>query len=267
MDGDGTIEGWLWDFGDGSTSDVRNPAHTYQAPGAYSVRLTVRDNEGASDDVTHQVSVAAQPPANTQTVIISDQPDPSETGEIVSIQFTVSSASGTPSGTVIVRASDTEECTGELVAGSGSCDLILTAAGELTLAATYLGADAFASSSDTESHQVVEPQPTATTLQVTSDAPDPSEVGQDVTVTFTVTAEEGTPGGEVAVTSSNEADEPCTGTLADGEGSCTLTFNQEGHHTITAQYGGNVNHASSEDTEEHEVVSPQATRLSSSAPE
>lgn len=32
---------WLWDFGDGSSSTEQNPVHTYDAPGAYDVTLTI----------------------------------------------------------------------------------------------------------------------------------------------------------------------------------------------------------------------------------
>ncbi len=32
---------WLWDFGDGTTSNVQNPYHVYNAPGAYNVCLTI----------------------------------------------------------------------------------------------------------------------------------------------------------------------------------------------------------------------------------
>lgn len=39
--------GWFWDFGDGSTSDVQNPIHTYGANGVYLVCLTASNDEGA----------------------------------------------------------------------------------------------------------------------------------------------------------------------------------------------------------------------------
>lgn len=32
---------WLWDFGDGTTSTLKNPLHTYSVPGTYVVNLTV----------------------------------------------------------------------------------------------------------------------------------------------------------------------------------------------------------------------------------
>lgn len=40
---------WQWDFGDGNTSTLQNPQHTYQNPGMYSVRLTVFNTDGCPD--------------------------------------------------------------------------------------------------------------------------------------------------------------------------------------------------------------------------
>lgn len=34
---------WSWDFGDGNTSSLPDPVHTYAAPGTYTVQLTVRN--------------------------------------------------------------------------------------------------------------------------------------------------------------------------------------------------------------------------------
>jgi len=62
-DPDGSITSYMWDFGDGSTSTVANPSHTYGANGTYTVTLTVTDNKGASDTTTATVTVAA--PATT----------------------------------------------------------------------------------------------------------------------------------------------------------------------------------------------------------
>ncbi len=39
--------GWLWDFGDGNTSTLRNPSHTYLTPGVYDVSLQVTSADGA----------------------------------------------------------------------------------------------------------------------------------------------------------------------------------------------------------------------------
>ncbi len=37
----GSVASWAWDFGDGGTSTLENPAHAYSAPGLYTVSLTV----------------------------------------------------------------------------------------------------------------------------------------------------------------------------------------------------------------------------------
>lgn len=48
---------WQWDFGDGTGSSAKNPAHTYQYPGLYSVTLTVTNGYG-SDSYTASSCVA-----------------------------------------------------------------------------------------------------------------------------------------------------------------------------------------------------------------
>jgi serine protease len=55
-DSDGSITAWSWNFGDGTTSAVRNPSHTYAAAGVYSVSLTVTDDDGATHTVTRTVN-------------------------------------------------------------------------------------------------------------------------------------------------------------------------------------------------------------------
>jgi PKD repeat protein len=42
---------YLWQFGDGSTSDIRNPSHTYTRPGFYLARLRVSNSAGSDTAV------------------------------------------------------------------------------------------------------------------------------------------------------------------------------------------------------------------------
>lgn len=37
---------WLWDFGDGETSGLRDPSHTYNAAGSFTVKLTAANTDG-----------------------------------------------------------------------------------------------------------------------------------------------------------------------------------------------------------------------------
>ncbi|MHC4233895.1 MAG: PKD domain-containing protein [Planctomycetota bacterium] len=64
-DADGTIAGWSWDFGDGATSTLQNPSHTYAAAGDYTVTLTVTDNDGATGTATQTASVSTSSQAPT----------------------------------------------------------------------------------------------------------------------------------------------------------------------------------------------------------
>lgn len=56
-DPDGAIVDFAWDFGDGSTSSGMIASHIYTTPGSYQVRLTVKDNNGASNTQNKQVLV------------------------------------------------------------------------------------------------------------------------------------------------------------------------------------------------------------------
>ncbi len=67
-DPDGTITGYSWDFGDGTTGSGAKPSHTYSHAGEYTVTLTVTDDEGETGEVAHQVSVADAPPLASFTV-------------------------------------------------------------------------------------------------------------------------------------------------------------------------------------------------------
>jgi hypothetical protein len=60
-DPDGTIAGYLWSFGDGHSATGAAPAHTYNAPGTYTVTLTVIDNGGELATASQAVTVKPKP--------------------------------------------------------------------------------------------------------------------------------------------------------------------------------------------------------------
>jgi PKD repeat protein len=46
------VNSWLWNFGDGTTSTLENPSHTYSTAGYYNVTLTTTNLNGCSNSVT-----------------------------------------------------------------------------------------------------------------------------------------------------------------------------------------------------------------------
>ncbi|WP_421978893.1 Ig-like domain-containing protein [Roseivirga seohaensis] len=52
ISGANTIVGWVWDFGDGSTSTNQNPSHVYDKPGNYTVKLKITDSGGCTHEKT-----------------------------------------------------------------------------------------------------------------------------------------------------------------------------------------------------------------------
>lgn len=58
-DSDGSVVGYAWDFGDGTGGSGAEVSHQYGSAGAYTVRLTVTDNGGATGTATTTVTVAA----------------------------------------------------------------------------------------------------------------------------------------------------------------------------------------------------------------
>ncbi len=88
-DPDGTISAYSWTFGDGGTSTAQNPSHTYGAGGTATVTLIVTDNQGATNTVSHTVTVTAP---NTAPVVNAG---PNQT-VVVGLLYTLSASFSDP---------------------------------------------------------------------------------------------------------------------------------------------------------------------------
>jgi PKD repeat protein len=53
-----SITQWLWEFGDGTTSTLQNPVHTYLTEGSFTVRLTIRDDGGLQIRKSRRVEIS-----------------------------------------------------------------------------------------------------------------------------------------------------------------------------------------------------------------
>jgi len=56
-DFDGTIDGYLWNFMDGSSTTEANPVHEFTVPGTYPVTLTVTDDQGMQASSSINITV------------------------------------------------------------------------------------------------------------------------------------------------------------------------------------------------------------------
>ena len=61
---DGTISGYLWDFGDGQTSTEESPSHFYDEHGTFDVTLITYSANGCTDTITYDVLIGEVPFAN-----------------------------------------------------------------------------------------------------------------------------------------------------------------------------------------------------------
>lgn len=55
---------WTWDFGDGNTSTLQNPTHTYSGPGNYNVMLITESDLGCSDTTFMPITITSDPIAD-----------------------------------------------------------------------------------------------------------------------------------------------------------------------------------------------------------
>jgi hypothetical protein len=123
---------------------------------------------------------------------------------------------------------------------AGGCSLSLTTVGSRTLVAGYEGdANFTAASSAGVSHAVNQ---LASTTVITAHTPEPTVVGQGISVDVTVSGSGTAPGGTVTVTDQTDN---CVANLINGSGSCVLTATTSGNKTLTATYGGDANYLGS----------------------
>jgi hypothetical protein len=201
--------------------------------------------------------------ANTSTAVTSNA-NPSTFGQAVTFTAAVTSTGGTPTGSVTFSDSGNPLGSSALN-GSGQASFTTSslAGGAHVISATYGGDSNFSSSSSSNLGQNVNPAGTNTTL---SSNANPSILGQLVTFTATVTSGASTPTGIVTFKDGNTT-LGSSGLNGSGQATFSTSNLTTGVHSITANYVGTTNFASSVSAVLNQTVNQQAattTTLTSS---
>ncbi|MFE2188881.1 Ig-like domain repeat protein, partial [Streptomyces sp. NPDC059455] len=267
----GTATGTVtFDFGDGSTTvtvpltgDTATTSHAYAstAGSPYTIIATY----SGDDDFTGSTGLDIQTvtPASSSTTL-SSAPNPSVTGQPVTFTATVASGqpgAGTPPGTVTFDFGDgTQAVRAPLTGGTAIAVHAYpgTAGSPYTVTATYDGDVSFTGSTDTLT-QTVDPGATSTTV---FSSPDPSQVGQPVTVTANVAVVapgSGTTTGTVTF-DFGDGTPPVTAPSVAGVAAVTHAYpgTSGSPYTISATYGDDGDFAPSTGTDVH-TVHPSST--------
>jgi hypothetical protein len=226
--------------------DTATLAGTPTAVGSFPFTITAQN--GIDSPATQPFTLTVSP-ANQTITVTTAPPLTANYGTSFGVAATASSglvvaitATGvcTVTGTTTTATSTgtVTSATIAMTSGTGSCTVYFNQAGNTNYNAAP---------------QVCPSQPTAaakigSTVNIVSNAPNPSAPGQGVVVSFTVTGN-GSPTGSVTVSASTG--ESCTGGLTPGApsaGSCSLTFFTVGSRTLTAYYSGDLNFSLSAST-------------------
>ncbi|WP_416986325.1 Ig-like domain repeat protein, partial [Streptomyces sp. T028] len=196
----------------------------------------------------------------TTTATVASSPDPSVVGESVTVTATVvadAPGAGSPTGTVVFDFGDGSGTTSATVSG-GVATAIHTytdvTGSPYTITAVYGGDANFVGSAGSDTQTVNQAMTTATVAS----SPDPSVVGEPVSVTASVAPVSpgaGTPTGTVTF-DFGDGSPAVTQTLVGGTVTTSHTYTDVtgSPYTITAVYGGDTNFVGDTATDSHVVT-------------
>jgi PKD repeat protein len=171
-DNDGTVSEWAWTFGDGGTSTDESPTHTYADNSTFQACLTVTDDDGATDDVCHDVVVSNVAPSLTSSFSSSID---CRTNASLSLSFTDVGVNDNPWSVDIDwgDGSAATEFDASAQGGQPSKTYLYTTPGTYTVTVTVTDKDG---GQDTDTHQVNVVQTYATALLAPFDGSSPSNL-------------------------------------------------------------------------------------------
>jgi hypothetical protein len=191
------------------------------------------------------------------TTVVTSSVNPAVFGQPVSFTATVTTASGAPTGVVTFRDGPALLGVSTLSAsGQATLTAVDLTTGPHAITAEYGGNPTFAPSSGGLAQTV---DKAATSLALESSL-NPSELGQPVTFTATVSATppgSGTPTGTVIFTVNGTPQSPVA--LAGAQATLTTALSPTGDHTITADYSGDADFEASTSPALVQAVTQAAT--------
>jgi hypothetical protein len=250
FNGDGNID-VVVSNGDGTCVLLGNGNGTFQTPipylpgGAFistgdfngDHKPDVAVASGSLSTVTVLLNVAAGYRWSTTTTLTSS-PNPSVVNQSVLLTATITNQiGGSPNGTVTFKSGSTTLGQGTVSNGQATLNYSFTSPGAVRIIASYSGDSNFLSSNSAPLRQAVTKAPTTTTL---ASSPNPSQVGQNVQFTATVTAQYGeTPTG--LVTFKDGSTVLAQVALDRGVARYKTSTLTKGNHHVSATYGGDAN--------------------------
>ena len=262
--GDGTVSGSVT-FKDGTTvlgtstlsGGSATLAVTSLAVGTHSLTAAFAGTSSYTASTSTTVKQVVTQSATTTVVNLS--PATSVIGQSVTATVTVSPVApgaGTPTGTATVLFQNIPIYSAPLSGGTLSTTISTIPIGTYTFTVSYGGDADFTASTSAATTVVVNPASTTTTLAA---APNPSVVGQTVTLAATVSVV--SPGSGTATGTVTFKDGAATlGIVALNNGAATLSTSSLaiGSHSFTASYGGSSSFTASTSA----VVSQTVTQIS-----
>ncbi len=230
--------------------------------GANSVTATYSSDSNFLSSSSPVSIVTVQSPSGTpsKTTLSTTSTGPTVFGQPVSFSATVAPASGTgtPTGTVSFFSGTTPVGTATLSGNTATVVLTTLPVGTDTVTAEYIGDATFAGSTSPGVSQTVTQAATKTT--VASSSSGSVAFGASVTLTATIAVQSpgaGTPTG--TVTFFNGSTSLGNGTVSSGTATLATSSLPIGTNSITAQYTGSPNFASSTSPAITQVVTSQGT--------
>jgi len=128
-DPDGTVVGYSWDFGDGSTGSGAIAIHSYSFAGTYFVKLNVTDNSGSTNVSTQTVTITDRPP----TIALTQSATTATSGQAIVITISASD----PDGTIATTTVNWGDGTTDTISGPPTTDSHTYSLGTGSSSATY----------------------------------------------------------------------------------------------------------------------------------